>query len=219
MKIPELIEALQSNKIPTKAVKQAIIKELYPLLEPEGKKPVNSKRPASYMNATEQKKYAFCHAVRTQGRLFAKEEARLGHEEIAGFMLLGANAFDLAMNRRQQYMDKKALDTANRAIDNLKMTIEAVDIKRFRPEKMDDEQVTVLTDSLYELARLAMNGGCNKDCDGNKDDCGIRDLMVEMRIPIATGYDRKCPYWCEEQGEISEIGIKLAVEQARKVIA
>jgi hypothetical protein len=153
----------------------------------------NSKTPARYLNSSEQLRYGFCRGVYAQGRTYVDELVKAGHEEIAGFFLLGANSFKIAWQKRREYLDDKALRSFDRAYEHLDLIMQSSDKDRFTQDRGDDKAVNVLTDSLYDLAQFAMVG-CNSECNGKKKDCMLRDFMVEMRIPVNENTDC-CPYW------------------------
>jgi hypothetical protein len=90
-------------------------------------------------------------------------------------------------------LDDKSLKAFDRAYEHLDLVMQASDKDRFTQDRGDDKAVNVLTESLYDLAQFAMVG-CNGGCNGKKAECYLRDLMVEMRIPVNENIDC-CPYW------------------------
>lgn len=87
--------------------------------------------------------------------------------------------------------------TMDRVIRNTVVACISKDTARKQHDSDDDPSVEVSTETLYEFAQYAI-AGCCTECDGNKAECKLRDIMATVRIPINPTTGRECPYWNEK---------------------
>lgn len=150
------------------------------------------------MNRDEQNDYCKLGALASEAKRIADKIAGQGQKTFAADIRCAVTKIKKTIDARLNQLELKNRQAVSRSFQKIEVFVSAPDQARMISTHLDDEEVTIKTQDLYDLAEQAILA-CSEYCNGNKKDCKLRDQMLIMGIPVYDEYAEACPYHAKQE--------------------
>jgi hypothetical protein len=145
------------------------------------------------MNRDEQNDFCKLRALGGEANCIADEFHKHGRRQFAADLRCAVTKIKKVVTTRLNELDPKEYLAVERSYRKTQVIVAAPDILRtIDVDRPDDIVIQVYTQDLYNFAEFAIEA-CRMSCDGQRENCKLRDQMIAMRIPPKDEYAIGCP--------------------------